>query len=103
MNHQIEKTIIATPDFLMPFLNCPQVTQVTIIPVGLSGRLNIVAPANARSPGLTLQNGGRIPKVLADINGDDVRPIVYYFKGTGTQGYKIMRDGQVIVQGVLTI
>jgi hypothetical protein len=103
MNPKIEKIVIPTPDFLMPFLNCPQVTQITVTPVGLTGKLNIVAPANSRSPGLLLQNGGRVPKILADINGDDVRPIVYYFKGTGTQGYKIMRDGQVVAQGVLTI
>jgi len=100
MNPIIEQVIIATPEPLMPFFQSKTVTRVTITPVG-EGKFNIVAPANMRSPGLLLQNGGRIP-LIAPL-GNDVRPIVYYFAGSGTQGFRIMQGQTVVYEGILKI
>lgn len=102
MNHTVEKLLVPTPDYLVPYFGLGQITQVTIKLVGLTGKVSIVAAANERSAGLTLQNGGRIGPV--DPHGlEDVRPIVYYFKGKGTQGYEIIKDGKVLFKGVLEI
>jgi len=100
MNHTVEKLLVPTPDHLIPFFNCTHVTKVIITPVGLTGKISIVAPANTRSAGLILQNGGRIGTFTPD---EDTRPIVYYFKGTGKQGYKIFKGQTVLHEGVLDI
>uniref|UniRef100_A0A6C0JR07 Uncharacterized protein n=1 Tax=viral metagenome TaxID=1070528 RepID=A0A6C0JR07_9ZZZZ len=73
--------------------NYDQVYKVTITPhkTASSGitRVSIVAAANMRTSGLFLENGGRVPTTAPPHDQDDLRPIIHYYYGTGTQQLQI--------------
>lgn len=72
----------------------PHVWKVTISPRKTpdSGhcRILIIAAANMRSGPLLLENGGRVPVTAPPTDQDDLRPIVHYYMGTGTQTFKVV-------------
>jgi hypothetical protein len=74
--------------------NYPYVTKVTITPQKAPGsgrcRVLIVSPANSRTGGMSLENGGRVPVTAPVISQDDLRPIVYYAFGKGTQKFQVV-------------
>lgn len=98
---QIDKQLIVPSDFaslppmprMMASKNIP-VWKVTISPrkSSTSGhcRVTIIAPANYRTGSLILENAGRQPAVSPPEKEDDLRPIIFYAFGTGSQGIKVV-------------
>ena len=72
------------------------VWKLTITPrkTATSGhcRTFIVVPANYRSGPLILENAGRQPRTAPPLDQDDLRPIVFYAFGTGTQKIRVFLD-----------
>ncbi len=78
------------PSYLLYIANnFDQVYKVTITPhkSASSGiaRVSIVAGANMRTSTLFLENGGRVPTTAPPPGEDDLRPIIHYYFGSGTQ------------------
>lgn len=82
------------PGYLVPIVsNFEQVTKVTITPRKTAAsdvtRVSIIAGANMRTETLFLENGGRVPTTAPVQGEDDLRPIIHYYYGTGTQQLQI--------------
>ena len=98
---QIDKQLISSSDFatlppmsrMMASKGKP-VWKVTIVPRKSSEsghcRVNIIAAANYRTGPLTLENAGRQPATTPLESEDDLRPIIFYAFGTGSQGIKVV-------------
>lgn len=73
--------------------NYSSITKVTISPRREPGpgvcRVKIVTPANLRDGNLILENAGRVPVTAPPVGQDDLRPIVFYAFGTGSQVSKV--------------
>lgn len=86
-----------SPTVQMLAANYPHIWKVTITPQktpesGLC-RVNIIAAANMREDKLMLENGGRVPTTVPADNLDDLRPVVHYYFGIGSQTIKIVLSG----------
>ena len=82
------------PGYLVSIVsNFDHVYKVTITPhkTPTSGiaRVSIIAAANMRTSTLFLENGGRVPTTAPPQGEDDLRPIIHYYYGTGTQQLQI--------------
>lgn len=97
VKQEIKKSEYGTlPEYLRPLVaNFDHIWKVTVTPLktpesGLC-RVNIIAAANLRTGSVILENTGRVPKEAPPADKDDLRPIVHYAWGKGTQTFRVMQ------------
>jgi hypothetical protein len=110
----VEKVLIpkaqynTLPDFLRPIVaNLNHIWQITITPrktpeSGLC-RVNVVAAANNRTPGLVIQAIGRTPATVPPADKDDLRPMSWYAWNKGKQTFKVMRPSDTSYSEEVTV
>lgn len=93
-NDRIEKANYGSiPAYLLPIANkYSHIYKVLITPQktltsGLC-KTRILAPESFGTPGLELQNQGRIPATVPPTNVDDMRPCLFYVFGAGSQKFR---------------